>query len=221
MAAATVHRQWEKARHAVAANADTIAAMTTHADIYRWAKSEHLDTRQLWPKVKAELRKQLGLDYDELRRSTRRTMADELAAAASNARTIHLCCAGDEEVGTFAVTDHAGDDAWYGDFFDRDGVADQTSADIAAANKAIYLAGKAREYAGLDVVGLRLTLSNHHVDLDALLGSAIKHRVHVVIDLTDGHNPALDQCREPGYRSWQEIALSDLFSANEQEDPAT
>lgn len=205
---------WKTAERAVRDNASALRSMTTHAELYTWAKENKLATKRLFPPFKTELRKQLHIDYEQLREQAVADRYAQLTAAAAEAPTITLCCAGDAEVSTFAVCNSEGGDPWYGDFHEEDPIyreGHQITADISAASKAIYLAGQAREYAGLEAINLALTTSNHELDADSLRKDTVRQRVLVTVELTDD-NPALAMCRDlPGYRTWREVSLTDLL----------
>lgn len=211
------NQAWDIAQSAVKHYAAQLRAMTSYQEIYGWGVEQELNTKVLWPKVKAELRKQLRIDYEALRQGAREQAARELGAAAAEAPTITLCCAGDAEVDSYAVINPGvdGGDPWYGTFFKEDDVTTQQQADVNAAGKAIFLAGKAREHAGLDVVRLHLIVSNHQVAAEDLARQALRARIHVTIEVTDDDNPALEQCRENGYRPWRYVSLNDLLGASE------
>ncbi len=211
---------WDAAATAVTDGADELRAASTHREIRAWAESAGMANRKLWPKVKTELRKQLDIDYDALRSATTEREATEVAAAAEliDAPTVELYCAGDAEVGTYAVCAAADDhESWYGDFHPKDTIyreGDELSAERSAADKAIYLAGQARQNAGLDAVRLVLHTSHHDLDTASLAATASRHRVAVTLELSD-QNPAIALCRAPGYRGWREIRLSSLFTPAE------
>ncbi|WP_020109776.1 hypothetical protein [Nocardia sp. 348MFTsu5.1] len=210
--------EWNTAEQAVTDGADTLRAARTHRDIRMWAKDAGVATKALWPKVKTELRKQLDIDYDQLRADVTATEAAELAEQAANAPVIELCCAGDDEVGTYAVCAASNDhESWYGDFHAQDllyRAGDDLSAERSAADKAVYLAGKAREKACLETVRLVLHTSHHELTAEHLAATAAKHRVAVTLELSD-QNPAVALCRAPGYRTWREIKLDALISASQ------
>ncbi|MCZ4516892.1 hypothetical protein O4220_00080 [Rhodococcus ruber] len=209
--------EWEQAAAAVHSAADTLRDYTS-ADLRAWAKENNLFARSMWPKIKRELVKQLDIDYDELRESEAIARKNEIAAVAENAPLIELFAAGDDR-GSFAILGPVEDAAWYGTFHRNDTVfrkGNQTSADDSAAGKAIFLAGKAREDAGVEAVRLLLHISNPHVDGTALAGVAASHGVSLELDITDD-NRAVDWCEETGFQAWQAIRLSDLFV---DEDPS-
>lgn len=208
-------KDWDTARDSVRDNADTLRAMTSHSELFTWAKDHGIDTGSLFRKWKTELRKQLHLDYDTLRQQAFDARLTEMDAAANTAPQVTLFAAGDIEVNSFAVCSEHGDDPWYGEFRDTDRVEDQDSADLEAARKAIYLAGQARDDKELDLIGLRLVVSNHRVTTRALQRDMLKHSVFVTVEVVDNgeDNPALEVCRMPGFRTWREVSLTDLLNA--------
>ena len=210
-------RDWDTARDAVRDNAAELSAMTSHTELLGWAKANGIDTGSLFAKFKAELRKQLHIDYDAVRQRTFDARWEQMEQQARNAPQIVLYAAGDGEVASFAVCSADGEDPWYGDFHDNDNVADddQDAADVAAARKAVYLAGQARELAQHELIGLRLVVSNHRVTLESVQRDCLRHDVFVTIDVVDdaADNPALEVCRLPGFRGWREVSLNDLLTA--------
>lgn len=207
--------EWDTAEQAVTDGAATLRDAHTHRDIRAWATDAGVATKALWPKVKTELRKQLDIDYDQLRADTTAAESEQLAQEAELAPLIELCCAGDSEVGTYAVCAAADDhESWYGDFHAKDLIyrsGDDLSAERSAADKAIFLAGKAREKAGLQTVRLVLHTSHHELTAEHVASPAARHRVAVTLELSD-QNPAIALCRAPGYRTWREIRLDALFT---------
>lgn len=210
-------KDWDTARDSVRDNADTLKAMTSHSELFRWAKEHGIDTGSLFRKWKTELRKQLHIDYDNLRQKAFDARLAEMDAAAETAPQVMLYAAGDSEINSFAVCSEHGEDPWYGEFHDNDRVDDQDSADLESARKAIYLAGQARDYTGLELIGLRLLVSNHRITTRALQRDILKHSVFVTVEVVDNgeDNPALEVCRMPGFRTWREVSLTDLLAAAE------
>lgn len=210
----TVSDEWGTAANAVkslAASQD-VAAMST-ADLRAWGKDAGLLSKTLWAKVKRELWKQADLDYDALREQESADRARILAESAAAAPVVELFAAGDER-GSFAVVGVAdtADTAWYGTFHPDDSVykaGDQTSADSAAAGKAVFLAGKVRESLEVPVVRLLLHIGNELVDGPRLADMAAKKSIVLELDVTM-ENPATEWCLANGWQAWQAIRLSDL-----------
>ncbi|WP_207844006.1 hypothetical protein [Williamsia soli] len=211
----TQTQDWDTAEQAVTDGAEQLITAKDHRQIRAWAVDAGVATKNLWPKVKTELRKQLDIDYDQIRADAIAAEAAHIEAAAKDAPVIELFCAGDDEVASYAVCAVADDhESWYGEFHAKDVIyraGDELSAERSAADKAIYLAGKAREKAGLDTVRLIVHTSHHDLTAEDLSATASRHRVAVSIELTD-QNPAIALCRAPGYRTWREIRLDSLFT---------
>lgn len=212
------NEQWDRAATAVAEHADTLRDITTHRELRAWAEGQDLtDPASQWVKVKTELRKQLDLDYDQLRADTLDSESKALAEAGDDAPTIHLCVAGDAEVNSYAVCAADNDsESWYGEYHSKDRVyveGDELSAEKSAAEKAVFLAGKVREAIGADVV--RLTILTTHPDLDAADVAATANRARVVVTVEHTEqNPAVALTRAPGYRTWREIRLDRLVTSS-------
>ena len=206
---------WDTAQAAVRNNREVLGSMTSHTELFIWATENGIDNASLFTKFKTELRKQLHIDYDELRQKAFDARTAELAEQAADAPQVTLYAAGDSEVDSFAVCNEDGEDPWYGTFHDNDRVTDQDGADLAAARKAIYLAGKARDQEDLEVIRLRLVVSNHRVTAEAVQRDSLRHKVFVTIEVVDigEDNPALEVCRLPGFRTWREVSLTDLVAA--------
>ena len=214
---------WAKAETAVREHADELRTLDTHTALYGWAKTHKLDTRALWPKVKTEMRKQLGVDYNEIRDRVVAERAAQVVESAQDAPLIELWSAGDAEVSTFAVCNGDGTEAWYGEFHSNDNIydrGDDLSAELSAAEKAVFLAGKALEHQGLEVVRLLLHTCHPDIDADSVAASAARHQVAITVDVAE-QNPAVPQCRVPGYQSWHEVRLDTLFVVDDSEAAAS
>jgi hypothetical protein len=213
---------WTTAETAVREHADELRTLDTHTALYGWAKTHKLDTRALWPKVKTELRKQLGIDYNEIRGRVVAERAAKVVESAQDEPLIELWSAGDAEVSTFAVCNADATEAWYGEFHSADSIydaGDDLSAELSAAEKAVFLAGKAREHHGLVAVRLLLHTCHPDIDADSVAASAARHQVAVTIDVGE-QSPAVPQCRVPGYRTWHEVRLDALFVADDASEAA-
>lgn len=213
---------WETAETAVDAHADALRAMTTHTELYGWAKDNKLATQALWPKVKTVMRQRLGIDYNAIRDQVTAQRAAEVAAAATQAPVIELWSAGDAEVASFAVCDSTGEQSWYGEFRPEDRIyaGDDMSAEVSAADKAVFIAGKAREHAELPTIGLLLHTCHPDIDAADLAAAAARHRVAVEIDVDD-QSPAIALCRAPGSHGWRDIRLEILLSATAERASAS
>ncbi|MCX4099159.1 hypothetical protein, partial [Nocardia sp. alder85J] len=173
----TTKTQWDAIAAAVTTHAEHLKTLTTHSELYAWAK-EHDLTGPQFGAVKHQFRK-IGIDYDAMREAANRARLAEMNAVAANGvPTIRLSAAGydpgadEDEAGGFAVCDAEGTALWYGTFHTQDRhycAGDQVSADLSAASKAIFLASKAREHTKNDVARLVLTVTNPLIDTNFLV----------------------------------------------------
>ncbi|WP_280301189.1 hypothetical protein [Nocardia abscessus] len=210
--------EWDTVTAAVAEHADELKGMTSHGDIYRWAKAHDLTSRTLFPKFKAQLRRRLGIDYEQLRDAATTQRAEQLADAAADAPQIVLWAAGDDDYERFAVCDVEGEALWYSTFHADDRLyrgGDPTSASTSAAEKAVYLAGQARREAGLDTVRLRLRVCDARVDAAVMTSAGVAAGVLVSVEVVEEDNPASEWCRAPGFKNWRESRLAALIGDTE------
>ena len=215
----TTTSAWDTITAAVTEDADQLKAMTTHGELYRWAKERGLVGNQFWA-VKHELRK-IDVDYDSIRdKVTRQRLAELTVASATTALpVIALSAAGADEVASYAVCDDEGTVVWYGTFHERDRLyckGNQASADTSAASKAIFIASKARQAANLEHAQLNLTLTNPHVDTDYLVRDATTSRLLLHIEINDdpADPPAATAwCENPGFQHWSQTDLAALVDS--------
>lgn len=206
---------------AVEAEAEQLKSFTTHGDLYRWAKDRGFDGK--FAMYKTAL-KRIGIDYEAIREETTRQRLAELnAQAGEGVPSIRLNAAGldpeGDATGTYAVCDTEGTVLWYGSFHERDihyRKGSQVSADTAAANKAIFLAGQARQHAQSDLARLHLTIANPHVDTNQLIREATSWRLLLQLDINDDPAtppPASSWCEESGFQNWKDADLAALVEA--------
>jgi hypothetical protein len=208
--------QWDEVGKAVKESAEELRLLTTHSDLYAWAKEHKFATASMFPKFKTELNKRLDIDYDELRSIAQRQRLAQIEADAADGPLVELWAAGDDEVSSYAVCGPGGLVAWYGEFYEEDKIrkeGDQNSADLSAAGKAVFLAGKVRGELEVPALTVRIHVLNHHVRADDLMRAALGAGVVVEIDVDDD-TTALDWCREPGSKSWRETKLERLVVAD-------
>ncbi|WP_431952678.1 hypothetical protein [Nocardia lijiangensis] len=128
---------------------------------------------------------------------------------------IWLAAAANCANGTFAVCGDEGRALWYGPFLDSDADhphGDRFAGAMAAANRAVWLAGRARADAGHPEATLRLTVTEPDVDTVTLACAASMSGL--VLDLVCSEdNPALDWCRVFGSLDWNPGALVSLVDA--------
>lgn len=215
-AASSSSAQWDEVGKAVKEGAEELRLLTTHSDLYAWAKEHKFATASMFPKFKTELNKRLDIDYDELRSIAQRERLTQIEADAADGPLVELWATGDDEVSSYAVCGPDGLVAWYGEFYEEDKIrkeGDQNSADLSAAGKAVFLAGKVRGELEVPALTVRIHVLNHHVRADDLMRAALGAGVVVEIDVDDD-TTALDWCREPGSKSWRETKLERLVVAD-------
>lgn len=212
----TIAQQWHRAAALVAA-ADVDFTTSSTQQIRQWARTVGADSPRLWRKVKRELFKQHGIDYERRRLDEGDAARYEVAAAAASggAPAVELFTAGDPS-GTFAVTAGTLDTAWFGRFPRRDLIyraGDPLAAQMSAAGKALFLAGQVRRALDADVVRLTLWTTADDLDHEKLTSlAATHHRILLAGVGVREDNPAAAMCMLPGHRAWQEIALPDLIT---------
>jgi hypothetical protein len=222
----TTAEEWALAKEFVTEHRDEFSAPgITHGAIFRAAKDA--DLNMIFPKIKTELRKQLKLDYDELRTQVRADREQELTAALEQLResaqagpVLELWCdaiVADDPAdgGAFAICGPEGEVIWYNAFHPKDTVFTGTieSAATSALNKAVFFAEQVRQENGLDVLAVTVHYSEPDADLLSPTGYAIGHRLAVDFDLTKDLNPATGWTQEVGSKDWREQATDELLVA--------
>lgn len=225
--------EWAKAKEFVSEHAVELRELDSPSAIFKYCEKKRHGGKSLWPKVRTELRKQLGIDLDQLRADAAQALADkarDLSESAADAPTVELYTAGElveqpsrdeddefEIVPVFAIADADGNPAWYNSVHpkDRDKITDELAVATDAARKAVWLAGQVRDDQGLEMV--RVIIHHNHPGLDAaaLAHAGVKHLVAVTLSHVDdpADNPATAICLDAhGYRDWHEHRLSDLLS---------
>lgn len=183
------------------------------------------------------LLKLIGVDFiamihDEAtqRREQLAGIAEGLHARAGCLPRVRLWSAavesGEDEAstGAFAVVDATGAAVWYGSFhpdYERIRQAgDVVSAEQSAADKAVYVAYKARQAAGVDEVGLVVTTTCPELDVGALriAGARLGVAVEVIVD--DEDLVAVHAAEMPGWRGLKDVLDEELAGLVEAADGA-
>ncbi|MET8779635.1 hypothetical protein AB0H49_30515 [Nocardia sp. NPDC050713] len=132
---------------------------------------------------------------------------------------ISLAAAANCANGTFAVCGDEGRALWYGPFIDGDADhphGDRCAGAMAAANRAVWLAGRARADAGHAEATLHLTVTEPDIDIVTLACTASISGL--VLDLICSEdNPALDWCQVFGSLDWNPGALVSLVDSESQD----
>ncbi|MGN2636282.1 hypothetical protein ACWEKT_11270 [Nocardia takedensis] len=145
-------------------------------------------------------------------------MIDELESVVPH---ITLAAAADHGNGTFAVCGDEGRALWYGPFLDNDGDhphGDRFAGAMAAAARAVWLAGRARADSGLPEATLHLTVTEPDVDPVTLACTASLSGLALDLEVSDD-NPALEWCHVFGRLDWNPGSLISLLDA-EASEPA-
>lgn len=219
--------QWQDVKDLVAEYVDELKTMT-HVEIKDFAKSHGLMTKAGFPKLKTVL-KTKGINYESLREEATEQRNEELSKRAETLTDdakqgpqIRLSSAAVENDGaaSFAVVDSSGEAVWYGRLFEDDRIwsaGDPASAEQSAAEKAVWIAGKAVALAGASAGSLRLSVTHPELDVDELERAGVRHSVAVKVSF-DEDNAAVDMANTPGYMKWQEYELQQLLDLADDVD---
>lgn len=125
-----------------------------HADrheLVEWANAHGIDNRSAWGHFKKALI-EIGVDFDAMRAADREGERQARVAAARHRITLFSDAKASHE--RFAICNANGDPVWHGRFFDddRDFDGEQSSGELAAAKKAVWLASKVAERHGTTVL---------------------------------------------------------------------
>lgn len=195
----------------VLAHADTLRTYT-HSQLFQWSRDNGMDNRSAFSRFKEALTV-IGVDYDALKEAKAEAKALDRAARVTHELTLITDASwSGKKGGRFAVCNASGSPIWYGRLFEDPGSA--AHAELEAAKKAVWLAGKIREQVpGCDV--LRLTLKTDAQALTyqdnrkqygyVLTTMAEASRLILLVDHIDGAtNPADRWSRDPGYAKYQD-----------------
>ena len=134
----------------------------------------------------------------------------------------------------FAICRHDGLPVWYGRFFDsdRDYNGEQSSGEMAAAKKAVWLASKVKEHFGLTEVNLTLKVDAQWLRYANWVAAevkgggkartlglaAIRLGVRLTVEWIPGKkNPADEYTVCKGYLSWKDIDLESLIDQDDDD----
>lgn len=221
---ATQQEQWQEVKDIVAEHLSDLKDMD-HTKIKDFATEHGLMTKSSFPKLKTVL-KTKGINYEALREEASQQReqeleerAETLADDAAQGPEMSLASAAVEHEGqaSFAVVDDEKQAVWYGRLFDDDRIwtaGDPASAEQSAADKAVWIAGKALKQHGTEAGRLVLSVTHPDLDTDALVKAGVRHNVDVTVRFEDD-NAAVDMAQTPGYQKWQEYDLSQLIEEDD------
>lgn len=217
---------WDVAEAFVSEHAEQLRGAESSEQIVELIRSAEVmkKARGVWPKILTELDKQLDIDFPGMRTREHNERVEQITAATAGQAVLHLFTAGDAEANSFAICDNEGAVLWYSEFFESERLPEdnpEAGAAMLALEKAIYLAGQVRDKTGLD--GLALVAHHAHPQpngLERLARKASANGVLVRFAHEGEDNPAVEWCRENGYRSWREVKLRDLLATAQHDDEA-
>ncbi|AGG68094.1 hypothetical protein [Corynebacterium callunae] len=223
----TANGQWQEVKDLVNDHIDELKTMS-HTDIKEFAKEHKLMTKSGFPKLKTVL-KTKGIDYEALRDEASQQRAEDLEARAETIADeakngpeirLHSAAIDRDGQGSFAIVDSSSQAVWYGKFFDDDRIwtkGDPVSAEQSAADKAVWIAGKAVALSGASAGSLILGVTHPDLDVDELVRAGVRNNVAVTI-VFEEDSFAVSMAETPGFMKWQEYDLQQLLDLGDDED---
>lgn len=140
----------------VRAAAEILHQCKSSASLRGWAVTNGCDSQAGFAAFKKALRSELGIDYDAMRDGAKIAKIETVAASADFETTLYSDAKASKD--RYAVCGPNGEPLWYGRFFDNDKTYDgeQSSGELAAALKAVWLARRIAEAVGAGVIKLTL-----------------------------------------------------------------
>jgi len=202
----------------VAANIDRLRAADYPALVAAGREAGY-DSRAGFSAYKRAL-KNAGIDYDGAQRAHRDGRAEQHAADFADADEVRLVTDAAASHSRYAVTTADGTPVWFGRFFDDDEGAEQSAAELAAAQKAVWVTGKLAKRNGrptrliLTVDAEWLTWANESAGgveskrggkAKQLARAARKAGIDLRVEWTSGKTNVADRyTRTTGYLKWQD-----------------
>lgn len=184
------------------------------------------------PKLIVSLRS-IGVDLPAMAKQEQADRAADLLDRRSELPAVTLAVAAiqdpdDDASASYAVVDDLNRAVVYGALFDNDyeriwTPGDPGSAEQSAADKAVYIAYRARKAAGLDGVALTLVTTYPDLDTDRLIASGGRLGVAVEVQVDHDHEAAVHQAGMTGYRSLKQVSddqLAALITDDGDDDEA-
>ena len=207
----------------VEANADQLRQMDQPA-LTAWAKANGMDSRSGFSYFKKALLA-IDIDYNAMRAQRHAERQEAMAATATGRLTLYT----DAKARTdrFAICDRDGQPVWFGRFFasDRDYNGEQSTGEMAAAKKAVWLAAKVKEAINAQAIYLTLRVDAEWLcwanevreggkaggKARALGEMAQRHRIVLTVEHVPGvDNPADRYTVASGFQRWQDADLHGL-----------
>lgn len=129
----------------------------------------------------------------------------------------------DDEIATYAVVDGLNRAVIFGDLFNNDyeriwTPGDAASAEQSAADKAVYVAYRARKAANELMATLYLTTTYPDLDVDRLVSSGARMGIAVDVQVDHEHDAAVIQAGTTGYKSLKDRSEDYLAALVEPAD---
>lgn len=181
-----------------------------------WAAKNSINNRGAFATFKKALM-QHGIDYNAMKHQKEerdRANLDELCEF-----EITLYCDAKQSTNRYGITDRNGLPVWHGQFFTDAAPEHQADAELEAAKKAVWLAGKVKEELGLKAIELNLYVDaeylcyqDHYKQKGYVLTiQAKKTNVKLNVRHVAGtDNPADKWTVERGFKKWNETDLRSL-----------
>ena len=197
-------------------NSELLKGMKTHTELRDWAIKQGFDNRSAFPKFKTALN-EIGLDYDGIKTGINKLSTEKLENEITH--TVTMYCDAKASAGRFGITDEDGNVLWHGRFFEDDDAEEQSRAELSAAKKAVWLAGKVKESIGAKAIEFNLIIDAQWLTYQthggqkgyALTVLARKYNIKLNVQWIPGKdNPADKWTIANGYKKWQDNDLKAL-----------
>ena len=187
----------------------------SYHDLLTWADAHGINNRSAWGKYKVALN-DIDVDFNSLRNVSRSAKRAELAESATH--RLLLYSDAKASMDRFGICGPDREPVWYGKFFDndKDYNGEQSSGELAAAKKSVWLAAKVAERLG-GVIELELRVDakwlcwannledNRGGKAHLLAQAAQLHGVALdVTHISGRENPADKWTVARGYLPWQD-----------------
>lgn len=213
----------KKTAKQVVAEATVRVKGMTVAELVNFGKESGFDSRAGFASYKKALLEVAGVDFNSLNAARREAKAEELETACNHRVTLFSDAKASHD--RFAICGSDREVVWYGKFFDndRDYNGEQSTGEMAAAKKAVWLASKIAEALGERAVALTLIVdaewlcwangTNPKVGgkAKALREAAQRLNVALTVQHINGtSNPADSWTTSRGFKKWSDNDLAAL-----------
>ncbi|MFZ4538484.1 hypothetical protein [Propionivibrio sp.] len=207
----------------VTANIEALRELD-YRGLVAWGRENGMDNKSAFSTYKRALTAH-GLDLDEMRHERCQAQVDDLTSKVTH----HITLFSDAKarLDRFAVCSQDGSPVWFGKFFndDRDYNGEQSSGEMAAAKKAVWLASKVAESVG-GIVELTLKVDaewlvwansvreGHDSGGKARALGETAQRLGILLNvehIPGAENPADKYTVESGYKRWQDADFTSLL----------